>query len=131
MKKFQQYLVAFALIIGIGATAALSVQPAGAINIFKNGTCSGDNASNPVCKASKSDDDAKAKSMARVVIDAILMILGILSVIMIVFSGIRYTISAGDASKVKAAKDTLMYAIIGLVVALLAYTIVAFVVDKI
>lgn len=130
MKKFQQYLVAFALVIGIGVMASLPAQPAAAINIFNNGTCDGANKSNPVCQASKKDTSNKAQSMARTVINTILYVLGILSVVMIVFAGVRYTISAGDASKVKAAKDTLMYAIIGLVVALLAFSIVNFVLTR-
>jgi hypothetical protein len=47
---------------------------------------------------------------------------------MIIYGGIRYTTSAGDSSHVKAAKDTILYAVVGLVVAILAYAIVNFVV---
>jgi hypothetical protein len=46
---------------------------------------------------------------------------------MIIVAGIRYTTSGGDASSVTAAKNTLMYSIIGLVVAILAFAIVNFV----
>jgi hypothetical protein len=45
----------------------------------------------------------------------------------IIFGGIRYVTSTGDSSRVKAAKDTVTYAVIGLIVALLAYAIVNFV----
>lgn len=58
-------------------------------------------------------------------------ILGALAVIMIIVGGIRYTTSNGDASRIKAAKDTIMYSVVGLVVALLAYAIVRFIVDNI
>lgn len=58
------------------------------------------------------------------VINTILFIAGILSVIMIIYGGIRYTTSAGDSSKITTAKNTLMYAIVGLVVSILAYAIV-------
>jgi multisubunit Na+/H+ antiporter MnhB subunit len=50
-----------------------------------------------------------------------------IAVIMIVIGGIRYTTSNGDSSQVKSAKDTIMYAVIGLVVAILAYAIVNFI----
>lgn len=56
-----------------------------------------------------------------------LFIIGALSVIMLIFGGIKYTVSAGDAKQVEAAKNTIMYAIIGVVVALLAGAIVNFV----
>lgn len=56
-----------------------------------------------------------------------LFIIGALSVIMLIYGGIRYTVSMGDAKNVEAAKNTIMYAIVGIVVALLAYAIVNFV----
>jgi multisubunit Na+/H+ antiporter MnhB subunit len=49
---------------------------------------------------------------------------------MIIIGGIRYTTSNGESSQIKSAKDTIMYAVIGLVVAILAYSIVNFVVDQ-
>ena len=52
---------------------------------------------------------------------------GILSVIMLVFGGIKYATSAGDEKKVTSAKHTIIYAIVGLAVAILAWTISNFV----
>lgn len=65
----------------------------------------------------------------RTVINVLLFIIGAIAVIMVVIGGLRYTLSAGDASAVSAAKNTILYAIVGLVVAILAYAIVNFVVD--
>jgi len=56
-----------------------------------------------------------------------LFIIGALSVIMLIFGGIKYTISGGEAKAVESAKNTIMYAVIGIVVALLAFAIVNFV----
>ena len=56
-----------------------------------------------------------------------LFVIGALSVIMLIFGGIKYTLSSGDAKQVEAAKNTIMYALIGVVVALLAGAIVNFV----
>ena len=61
------------------------------------------------------------------ILTAVIGIVGILAVIMIVYGGIQYTMSAGDAGKVKKAKDTILYGVIGLIVALLAFAIVNFV----
>ncbi|MBQ3318453.1 hypothetical protein IJG76_00295 [Candidatus Saccharibacteria bacterium] len=57
----------------------------------------------------------------------ILASIGIISVIMIIFGGIRYIVSGGDSKKVTDAKNTILYAIIGLVICLLSYAIVNFV----
>ena len=49
---------------------------------------------------------------------------------MIIFSGIRYVTSAGDAAKTKAAQNSLIYAVVGLIVAIFAWAIVNMVIDK-
>lgn len=59
--------------------------------------------------------------------NVLLFIIGGISVIMIVIGGLRYVISGGDAKQVDAAKNTILYAIIGIIVALLAYAAVNFV----
>ena len=64
------------------------------------------------------------------VVKVLLFIIGAVSVIMIILGGIRYTISQGDSSAVTAAKNTILYAVIGLLVAIFAYAIVSFVVDQ-
>jgi hypothetical protein len=59
--------------------------------------------------------------------NVLLFIIGAISVIVIIIGGIRYVTSGGDQANIKAAKDTILYAVIGLVVAFLAYAIVNFV----
>lgn len=62
-----------------------------------------------------------------IVINVALGIIGFVAVVMIIFGGIQYTTSAGDATKVTKAKNTILYGIVGLVIALLAFAIVNFV----
>lgn len=59
-----------------------------------------------------------------ILINFLLWAVGILSVVMIIFSGFRYITSAGDASKTKSAQTALTYSIVGLIVAVLAWVIV-------
>ena len=61
------------------------------------------------------------------VTNIILYALGIISVIMLIVGGVKYALSAGDAKAVTDAKNTILYALIGLVIAILAYSIVNFV----
>jgi hypothetical protein len=63
------------------------------------------------------------------VVNILLYVVGLLSVIMIIVGGIRYVISGGNSAAVSAAKNTVLYAIVGLVVAFLAYAIINFVLD--
>ena len=63
--------------------------------------------------------------------NVLLFVAGALSVIMIIVGGLRYAISGGNASTVTAAKNTILYAIVGLVIALLAFALVNFVLGTI
>lgn len=63
------------------------------------------------------------------VTNTILYIVGIIAVIMLIIGGIRYVVSGGDAKKVTDAKNTILYAIIGLVICFLAFAIVNFVIS--
>ena len=74
----------------------------------------------------KSDD---LNSIIGVIINTIIFVIGMVAVVMIIIGGISYATSQGDPSKVKKGKDTILYGIIGLVVALLAFAIVQFVLN--
>ena len=63
------------------------------------------------------------------VTNTILYIVGIIAVIMLIIGGVKYVVSGGDAKKVTDAKNTVLYAIIGLVIAFLAFAIVNFVIS--
>ena len=69
--------------------------------------------------------------LIKTVVNVLLWAVGILSVIMIIFSGFRYITSAGDATKTKSAQSTLTYAVVGLIVAVFAWAIVNIVLDRI
>lgn len=66
----------------------------------------------------------------RTVTNILLFLVGAISVIMLIIGGIRYVISGGDQSAVTAAKNTILYAIVGIVVAFLAFAAVNFVVSS-
>ena len=61
--------------------------------------------------------------------NTILYIVGVIAVIVLIIGGIRYLISGGDSKKVTDAKNTVLYAIIGLIIALLSFAIVNFVIS--
>ena len=65
------------------------------------------------------------------VTDTALIIVGGLSVIFIVVGGLLYITSAGNLTRVKQAKDTITYSIVGLVIAASAFAIVTFITGRI
>lgn len=118
MKRIKQIIIGLALVVGLGVVA--TPVTVGAVNVFT--PCS--TSSGAVC-AGKSDS---VNGIIKNVVNAILMLLGAVSVVMIIIGGFRYTVSGGDSSGITSAKNTILYAVVGLVVAFLAYAIVNWVV---
>ena len=59
------------------------------------------------------------------------IVAGIVAVIAIIIGGIRYTTSGGESSNISAAKDTILYAVVGLVVVVMAAAITDFVIKNV
>lgn len=64
------------------------------------------------------------------IINVMLFIAGALAVIMIIYGGIRYITAHGDEKQVKVAKDTIVYSVAGLIIAIIAYALVTFIFDR-
>jgi hypothetical protein len=122
MKKIKLLLVTIFTGFSVAAIAAV---PVGAIEVFDECENIPDSA---VCQSTGTEGD-DLPSMAQIIVNTLLVVLGMVAVVMIVVGGFRYTLSRGEASEIKTAKDIILYAIIGLIVAIMAYAIVNFVLD--
>ena len=113
-------------IMALGVSAALQINNVNVVRATEM-TLSGG------VSSSQGDDVPKdlAGDVFKNVVDILLSIIGAVSVIMLIYGGIRYTTSGGNANSVTAAKNTIMYSIIGLVVAILAFAVVQFVVNQV
>jgi len=80
--------------------------------------------------ASKKDSVGGTNGFAKIITNILLFLVGTAAVIMIILGGIKYTTSNGDASQIKSAKDTILYSVVGLIVAIMAWGIVTFVIDQ-
>ena len=120
------FIPAIMLMVGVMTPTAFAVNP-DKVKCDDNGKVS-------LAEGVKCTDTGQGKpSLGGVIKDVtnvLLYILGAVAVIMIIVGGIKYTISNGDSSQITSAKNTILYAVIGLIVALLAYAIVNFVVDS-
>ena len=76
-------------------------------------------------------DENQFLGKLQAILNWIFSIIGIVAVIMIILGGFTMMTSSGDPGKVKKGKDTILYGVIGLVVALLAVVIVNFVITNI
>lgn len=65
------------------------------------------------------------------ILNTLTFVIGAISVLMIVIGAIRYSLSAGDSNNINGAKNTIIYAAVALIVAVMANAIVNFVLTNI
>ena len=118
---FAKAVLATALVFSLGMAVPALAAPS---DVFNKKACNGNTT---VCPSSSDDGLFK---IARNIINVILTAAGIISVIVIIIGGISYTVSSGDQAKVKKAKDTILYAVIGLAVSIMSFAIVNFVLTR-
>jgi len=131
IKKIKNIIVAsLATVLSVAVIAPVAVSAAPDIN---SGLCQGANLQVQdgcsVSDAQKDGTDA-VNGIITLVINLFSIVVGVISVIMIIIGGLKYITSGGDSGNVTGAKNTILYAIIGLVVVALAQLIVKFVLGK-
>lgn len=121
MKKIKIGLLSLMALVGIATAAPTYVSAAPADKINEGVIAIG---------GGEPQNQRPLATIVRDIVNIILYVLGAIAVIMIIIGGFRYVLSGGDSSSVTAAKNTIFYAVIGLIVAILAYAIVNFVVNS-
>jgi hypothetical protein len=131
-KSLQALLIVPVLALGVSATAGvLSAPTANAANCASNSIAGGASAGAQCAQGSDQKADLfGTNGIFRIVTNVLLFIIGAIAVIMLIIGGIRYVVSGGDSSAVTSAKNTILYAVVGIVVALLAYALVNFVIGS-
>ena len=122
MKNIKLTLTSLMMMLGLLATPVLlasTVHADAKTQICQGAT--GTDACNP------KGESTNLPAFIKKIVNVLLFIIGAVSVIMIVVGGLRYVLSGGDSGAVNGAKNTILYAIVGLIVAFMAYAIVRFV----
>jgi hypothetical protein len=101
---------------------------------IQNSLCAGANLDvDSNCQTGITGEEASStiNDIIATVINIFSFVVGVVSVIMIIVGGFRYITSGGDSNNVTAAKNTILYAIIGLVIVALAQTVVRFILRQV
>lgn len=115
------------MIVGLGVGAALvSPQSALAAQCVSASNC----VSQGVTNVGGTGTTQNFNQIVRTIVNVLLFLIGIVAVIMIIFGAFRYITSNGAPDQAKAARNTIMYAVVGLVLAIAAYAIVRFVIGR-
>lgn len=76
-------------------------------------------------------DSSRIEGVVSAIVNVLSAIVGVVAVIMLILGGFNYITSGGDSGKISSAKNTIIYAIVGLIIVALAQVIVRFVLGKV
>jgi beta-lactamase regulating signal transducer with metallopeptidase domain len=136
MQKIRLLLLSLSTVLSFAVPALVTSSAYATFNStnISNNLCSGSNgdlAANAAAPANECIAAGNtANNLVATIINIISVVVGIVAVIMIIYAGFRYVTSGGKDDSVKGAKNTILYAVIGLVVVALAQIIVHFVLSK-
>lgn len=130
IKKLVVGLSVFGLLVApiLGQAALVSAQPDP-----QEGLCGGSTLqfTTAECTDMSTEAVSQVDQIITTVVNVLSVIIGVIAVIMIIVGGLKYITSSGDSGNVTAAKNTILYAIIGLIIVALAQLIVRFVLGKV
>ena len=134
IKKVKNIIAAAAMVFAFATPAVLSTGVYA--NSIQDNLCNGvtsatDGSANSAgCSTTGVNGDDQIARIASTVIKYLSIIVGVVAIIMIIVGGFRYITSGGDSNKVGSAKNTIIYAIIGLILVALAQIIVNVVLNQ-
>lgn len=128
MKKISAFFASISLLVFGAVMFTPAVTNAALFEEATNEACSGAALSNDGCDPGQGEE--KISDTLATVINVLSIVLGVISVIMIIVGGIKFTTSQGDGASTSSARNTIIYAVVGLVVSVMAQGIVRFVLGK-
>lgn len=119
--------------VGLASGQALSLSkiPSSGMPVFadlKGEACNGLAQVNGGGGCGSSGSGVGINSIVGAVVNILSYVIGIAAIIIIIISGFKYITSSGDTNRISSAKTTLIYALVGLAIAVLAQVLVHFVI---
>ena len=139
MKRFLQTgLVLMALIVSSGvflvvqpAEAAPASPPPSPFSSSQQQACSGIDLGSGSSSCASQATGAGVSSLISTTIDILSFVVGAVAIIMVIIGGFKYVISSGDSNAANSARNTILYALVGLAIAAVAQVLVRFVLNKV
>jgi cytochrome bd-type quinol oxidase subunit 2 len=113
--------------------AQATPTPTGGVDIGGNLACGStlSTTTGADCSQATTDGSARIQNIVTTIVNIFSIVVGIVAVIMIVVGGFKYITSGGESGNITSAKNTIVYAVIGLVIVALAQFVVQFVLNKV
>lgn len=129
MKRLRLMLLSLVAIVSFATPAMAHAAVIGADKIQEGACATTDGSGTDTC--SGGDAEGSFKSTIKKIVDIFSVVVGAVAVVMIIIGGFRYIVSGGDSGNVTSAKNTILYAIVGLVIVAFAQIIVNFVINQV
>jgi cytochrome bd-type quinol oxidase subunit 2 len=136
IKKLKLMILSLSSLVMLAVPIAIAV-PAAALTQtdINNNLCQGSNLdltqAGTNCSSNLDNPNDKVTNLIKKIINILSVIIGAIAVVMIIVGGFRYITSGGNAEGTKAARQTIVYAIVGLIIVALAQIIVHFVLNSV
>ncbi len=132
MRRQLTFIVMTLISLVMAGSILLTVQPASAalFDNAKNEACNGVAVGSSTTGCSDTTSTTSVSSILATALNLVSLVAGIIAVIMIIIAGVKYVTSQGESAAVSSAKDTIIYAVIGLVIVAFAQIIVKFVLKR-
>ena len=126
MYRMKRIVLSIVIVAGFGMTMAPAVAQAATATQTACAALTSD--ANTSC--TDTSGGANVNTLVKTIINILSVLVGVVAVIMIIVGGLKYITSNGDSSAISSAKNTIIYAIIGLVIVAMAQFIVQFVINR-
>ncbi len=131
MTRINKILISIMLALGLAAPALIALPTYAATALNKSLQCGVDVTANPNCSVDSSvNTEGTVTNIISTGLNLFSLAVGIVAVVMMIVGGLKYITSGGDSGNVTGAKNSILYAIVGLVIVALAQVIVKFILKK-
>jgi len=125
-------ILATAVVMLTSIGAVWIASPAAVYADAKSDACAGISLTGASCSGTgQTTPTSQLDTLIGTVVNILTIVVGVIAVIMIIVAGAKFITSGGDTSKVAGARSSIIYAVIGLVIVVLAQTIVHYVINKV
>lgn len=132
MKKLKLFITSLVAALSIAPFVAPALYHASAADasIGENINCGASGSLDGTGCGNVSEGADQVSKTIKSVIQLFQVIVGLISVFMIIYGGLKYITSGGNDNAIKGARNTILYAVIGLVIVVIAQAIVSFVLNR-